>query len=118
MSVQTAFCAEDACRCWTVSAVASGRVVERVAERNCGSTIGREEKRSTMWTIERPTRAMKLQGVSFISMALIAAAIRNGSCMKGALGDGFVEQSSDELRTPPRSAGISSHLHNDHGCET
>ena len=42
-SVQTAFCAEDACRCWTVSAVASGRVVERVAERNGGSTIGREE---------------------------------------------------------------------------
>ena len=36
-------CAEDACRCWTVSAVASGRVVERVAGRNCGSTIGREE---------------------------------------------------------------------------
>ena len=36
-------CAEDACRCWTVSAVASGRVVERMAERNCGSAIRREE---------------------------------------------------------------------------
>ena len=36
-------CAEDARRCWAVSAVASLRVVERVAEGNCGSTIGREE---------------------------------------------------------------------------
>ena len=36
-------CAEDACLCWTVSAVASGRVVEKVAERNCGGVVGREE---------------------------------------------------------------------------
>ena len=36
-------CVEDACRCWAVPAVASSRLVERVAERNCGSTVGREE---------------------------------------------------------------------------
>ena len=36
-------CAEDACRCWLVSAVESGRTVSRVAERNCGGTVGREE---------------------------------------------------------------------------
>ena len=36
-------CAKDACGRWTVSAVASGRVVERVAKRNCGCATGREE---------------------------------------------------------------------------
>ena len=35
--------AEDACRCWFVSAVDSGRTVSRVAARNCGGTAGREE---------------------------------------------------------------------------
>ena len=49
-------CAEDANGCWLVLVAASRRVVERVAERNCGSTIGRGRKRSTMWTIERPPR--------------------------------------------------------------
>ena len=36
-------CAEDTRRCWTVLAVASSRIVERMAERQCGGTIGREE---------------------------------------------------------------------------
>ena len=36
-------CAEDARRCWAVSAVASRRIVEIMAERNCGSTTGRKE---------------------------------------------------------------------------
>ena len=36
-------CAEDACRCWSVCAVGSGRVVEKVAEKNCGGAIGRKE---------------------------------------------------------------------------
>ena len=36
-------CAEDACRCWFVFAVESGRTVSRVAERNCGGTAGCEE---------------------------------------------------------------------------
>ena len=44
-------------------------------------------------------KAMKLQGVSLFSMALIAAT-RNGSCMKARL---------------TGSAGVSSHVHNDHG---
>ena len=34
---------------------------------------------------------------------------------EGALGNGVVEQSSDEPGTSSRSAGISSHLHKDHG---
>ena len=59
-------------------------------------------------------RAMKLQGVSLFSIALIAA-IWNGSCMKARLGNGDVEQSSDEPGTSSRGAGISSHLFNDHG---
>ena len=33
-------CAEDACRCWFVFPVESGRTVSRVAERNCGGTVG------------------------------------------------------------------------------
>ena len=58
-------------------------------------------------------KALKLQGVILFSMVLIDA-IWNGSCMKSALGDGLVEQSSDEQRTASRSARVSSHLHNDH----
>ena len=35
--------------------------------------------------------------------------------MEGMLGNGDVKQSSDESRIASRSAGISSHLHDDHG---
>ena len=35
--------------------------------------------------------------------------------MKARLGTVVVEQSSDEQRTASMSAGVSSHLHNDHG---
>ena len=34
---------------------------------------------------------------------------------ESALGDGLVEQSSDEPRTSPGSAAVSCHFHNDHG---
>ena len=34
---------------------------------------------------------------------------------ESAFGDGLVEQSSDEPRTPTGSAGVSGHLYNDHG---
>ena len=57
-------------------------------------------------------KAMKLQGVSFFSMALIAAIWK---LYEGMLGNGDVKQSSDESRIASRSAGISSHLHDDHG---
>ena len=36
-------CAEDARRCWFVFAAERGRVVSRMAERNCGGAAGREE---------------------------------------------------------------------------
>ena len=36
-------CAEDACGRWFVSAVEGSRVVERMAKRNCGCTVGSEE---------------------------------------------------------------------------
>ena len=61
-------------------------------------------------------KAMKLQGVSLFSMALIAA-IWNGSFMKVRLVDGLVEQSPNEQRLASRSARISGH-HNDHGTGT
>ena len=59
-------------------------------------------------------KAMKLQGVSLFSMALIAA-IWEWKLYEGMLGNGDVKQSSDESRIASRSAGISSHLHDDHG---
>ena len=36
-------CAEDTRRCWFVLAAASSRTFARMAERNCGGAIGREE---------------------------------------------------------------------------
>ena len=36
-------CAENARGCWLVLVVASCRIVEKMAERNCGGTVGREE---------------------------------------------------------------------------
>ena len=68
-------CAEDARRCWAVFAVASSRIVERMAEKNCA--FDHVDHRATF-------KAMKLQGVSLFSMALIAA-IWNGSCLKERL---------------------------------
>ena len=47
-------------------------------------------------------------------MALIVA-IWSGKLYEGMLGNGDVKQSSDESRIASRSAGISSHLHHDHG---
>ena len=77
-------CAEDACRCWTVSAVASGRVAERVAEEIV--VVQLDVKKAFDHVDHRAAfKAVKLQGVSLFSMALIAA-IWNGSCMKRAWG--------------------------------
>ena len=62
-------CAENACRCSPiVVVVTSCRIVERMAERNCGGTTAREE------SVHRAAfKATRLQGVSPFSMALIAA---------------------------------------------
>ena len=102
-------CAEDACGCWTFSAVASGRVVKRVAERKCGSTTGCEESVRPCG----PSSGLQGNEVARCELFLDGFDCRNLECKlyESALGDGFVEQSSDE----PRSAGVSSHLHNDHG---
>ena len=58
-------------------------------------------------------KAMKLQGVSLFSMALIAA-IWSGSCMMACLGT-VTSNKVPMSRGLPQGAGISSHLHDDHG---
>ena len=103
--------AEDACGRWLVSADAGSGVVERVAERNCGSTIGREE------SVKPCGPSCGLQGNEAARCELV---FDGSDCCnlewklsESAPGDGFVEQCSDEPRTSSRSAGVSSHLHND-----
>ena len=101
-------CAEDTCRCWSVSAVESCRAVERVAERNCGSTIGREE------SVRPCGPSSGLQG----NVTARCEFVLDGSeccnlewkLYESAPGDGLVEPSSDEPRTPPGSAGVSGHF--------
>ena len=106
-------CAEDACRCWFVFAVESGRTVSRVAERNCGGTAGREE------SVRPCGPSSGLQGNETARCELVFDGLDCGDLEwklhEGALGNGDVEQSSDEPRIASRSAGISSHLHDDHG---
>ena len=106
-------CAEDTRRCWSVSAVESGRTVSRVAERNCGGTAGREEN-------VRPCGPSSgLQGNETARCEFVLDGLDCGNLEwklhKRMLGNGDVEQSSDEPSIAARSAGISSHLHDDHG---
>ena len=62
-------------------------------------------------------KAMRLQGVSPFSMALIAA-IWNGSCMKARLGKVLSSKIRMSREVASRGAGISGHLHSDHGTGT
>ena len=62
-------------------------------------------------------KAMKLQGVSLVFDGIDCCNLE-WKLYESALGDGLVEQSSDEQRIASRSAGVSSHLHNDHGTGT
>ena len=92
-------CAEDACRCWSVSAAESCRIVERVAERNCGSTIGRDE------SVRPCGPSSGRQGNEATRCELVLDGF--GCCnlewklYESAPGDGLVEQSSDEPRHSP-----------------
>ena len=105
-------CAEDSCRCWFVFTAESGGTVSRVAERTCGGAAGREESVRPCGTIERPSR--QNARCEFVLDGLDCG---NLECWlhEGMLGNGDVKQSSDESRIASRSAGISSHLHDDHG---
>ena len=89
-------CAEDARGCWPVLVVASCRIVERMAERNCGGTVGREEG-------DRPCGPSSgLQGNETARCELVFDGLDCGDLEwklhEGALGNGDVEQSSDEPR--------------------
>ena len=77
-------CAEDTRRCWSVSAV-EGAELSRVWQKEI-VVVQFDVKKAFDHVDHRAAfRAMKLQGVSLFSMALIAA-IWNGSCMKACLG--------------------------------
>ena len=97
-------CAEDTCRCWFVFAVESGGTVSRVA------ASGREES-------VRPWSG--LQGNESARCEFVLDGLDCGNLewklQEGILGNGDVEQSSDEPRIASRSSGISSHLPDDHG---
>ena len=102
----------DARRCWAVSAVASRRFVERVAERNCGGTIGREEgirpcgPSSGRQGNEAARCESVLDGIDCCNL--------EWKLYESASGDSLDEQSPNEQRLASRSVSISSH-HNDHG---
>ena len=106
-------CAEDACGRWIVFAVESGGTVSRVAERNCGGTAGREE------SVRSCGPSSGLQGNEAVRCELVFDGLDCGDLEwklhEGALGNGDVEQSSDESRIASKGAGISSHLYNDDG---
>ena len=106
--------AEDARRCWAVSLLLQAAELSREWQREM--VVVQLDVKKAFDHVDHPaaSKAMKLQGVSLFSMALIAA-IWSGSCMKAIFGNGDVKQSSDESRIASRSAGISSHLHDDHG---
>ena len=106
-------CAEDTRRCWSVSAVEGGGTVSRVAERNCSGTVGREE------SVRPCGPSSGLQGNEIARCEFVLDGLGCGNLEwklhEGMLGNGDVKQSSDEPRIASRSAGISSHLHDDHG---
>ena len=87
-------CAEDACRCWTVSAVASCTVVgSEESVRPCGPSSGLQGN-------EASRCELVLDGFDCCNL--------EWKLYESAPGDGFVEQS----RGLPRER---SHLYNDHG---
>ena len=106
-------CAEDACGRWIVAAAAGSGVVERVAKRNCGCATGREK------SVRPCGPSSGLHGNETARCEFVFDGFDCGDLEwklhEGALEKGVVEQSSDEPGTSSRSAGISSHLHNDHG---
>ena len=74
-------CAEGTRRCWSVLAAGSGRTAAReivVVQLAVKKEVDHVDHRAAF-------KAMRLQGVSAFSMALIAA-VWNGSCMKARLG--------------------------------
>ena len=101
-------CAEDTRRRWSVSAVEGG-TVSRMAERDCSGTTGREEG----------VRPSGLQGNEIARCELVLDGLDCGNLEwklhEGMLGNSDIKQSSDEPRIASRSAGIPSHLHDDHG---
>ena len=106
-------CAGNTCRCWSVSAAEGGRTVSRVAERDCSGTTGREEG-------VRPCGPSSgLQGNEIARSELVLDGIDCGNLEwklhEGMLGNSDIKQSSDEPRIASGSAGIPSHLHDDHG---
>ena len=106
-------CAGNTRRCWPVSAVEGGGTVSRVAERDCSGTTGREEG-------VRPCGPSSgLQGNEIARCELVLDVLDCGNLEwklhEGMLGNSDIKQSPDEPRIASRSAGIPSHLHDDHG---
>ena len=106
-------CAEDTRRCWSVSVAESGGTVSRMAERDCSGTAGREEG------VRPRGPSSGLQGNEIARCELVLDGLDCGNLEwklhEGLLGNCDIKQSSDEPRTASRSAGIPSHLHDDHG---
>ena len=106
-------CAEDTRRCWPVLVAASSRIVEKMAEELWCGAIGREEgirsrgSSSCLQGNERTRCESVLDGIDCCDL--------EWKLHESTLGDSLVGQSSKEQRIAWRGAGISSHLHNDHG---
>ena len=106
-------CAGNTCGCWSVSAVTSGGIVDRMAKINGGGAAGCENgvrSRGTSSSIQSDETARiepVLDGIDCDDLE------RN--LHESTIGNGDVEQNSDEQRVAPRCAGISGDLHNDQG---
>ena len=115
-SVQTAFCAEDTRRCWSVLAAASSRTIARMAERNCGGAVGRKE------CIRSRGSSSCLQGKETTRCESVFDGLDccnlEWKLHEGTSGNGSVEQTPNEQRLASRGARISGHLHTDHGTGT
>ena len=89
------------------------RRIERMAESNCGGTIGREEGVRSRGSSS---------GVQGNETTRCESVFDGFDCCdlewklhESTFGNSLVEQSSDEQRFASRAAAISGHLHNDHG---
>ena len=95
--------------CWLALVVAGCRIVERMAEKNCGGTSGLEEgvrscgSSSGLQGNETTRCESVLDGIDCCNL--------EWKLHEGTFGNSLVEQSSNEQR----GARISGHLHNDHG---